>query len=664
MLARVLPLMLCLCSVLHAEPLSSRIASYTIDAELDVPGRSISATQTTTFRNTTTSPTDELRFHLYWNAWRNRRSSWMLEDRIRGRSDHGEDPGRDDWGWTRVSGVRLLPSGTPLVTRFSWPDDGNADDRTVFVAELPEPLAPGETVEVELTWESRIPRTFARTGYRGDYFFVAHWFPQLGVLEETGWNCHQFHASTEFFADYGVYDVSLTLPGRFVVGHTGKKVSESDLGDGRVAHRVRAEDVHGFAWAASPDFVERRDRFEHGDLPAVDIRLLLQPEHVSQAERHLAATKATLETYGTWYGPYPYDYLTVVDPAYRSGSRGMEYPTLFTCGTRLMNPPGGDEPEAVTVHETGHQFWYGVVGNNEVEHAWLDEGINTFSTNRTLEAMGSDKVVVRRYLALPGKEKETGLFAVAFPELPASRWTRRTDRLRRAGLLDAPVLPSWLHDPAGGIRVSYDKASLWLETLARHIGWPETRAILAEMYRRHRFAHPRPEAFFAIANEVHGDDLDWFFDQVHYDSVVFDYGVAELTTLSAHQEGWVEQDGQMVHRPAIPVEVADRFRSEAVVRRYGNGRFPVEVLFVFADGHEVRETWGGAEVVKRFVFEREAKLDRVEIDPDHVLMLDTHRLNNTRRREPEEASSLAAARWAAAWLSWYQQLLNTAAFFL
>src|SRR5256712_490474 len=84
-----------------------------------------------------------------------------------------------------------------------------------------DPIEPGATVPIEVAWTAHVPRTFARTGAIGNFFFIAQWFPKLGVFEDAGWNCHQFHSSTEFFSDYGVYDVSLTVPAGWVVGATG-----------------------------------------------------------------------------------------------------------------------------------------------------------------------------------------------------------------------------------------------------------------------------------------------------------------------------------------------------------------------------------------------------------------------------------------------------------
>ena len=126
-------------------------------------------------------------------------------------------PRPDGWGAMDVSAVRLRePSGSTrdLTSHmhFIAPDDGNALDRTVMAVPLGRSVEPNETIQVELEWTAKIPRPFARTGYIGDFYFIAQWFPKLGVLEDSGWNTHQFHAPTEFYADFGVYDVRITVP--------------------------------------------------------------------------------------------------------------------------------------------------------------------------------------------------------------------------------------------------------------------------------------------------------------------------------------------------------------------------------------------------------------------------------------------------------------------
>jgi hypothetical protein len=284
-------------------PRSPRNANYSIDASLDPRERRITASEVITWRNVTSRPAPDLQFHLYWNAWRDTRSTFMRERALTTpvRASDDEFASID----VKALAVRRSPDAPAAdlasAMRFIAPDDGNQDDRTVMAVDLPSPVLPGESITIELSWTARVPRTFDRTGAVGDFFFIAQWFPKLGVLEEGGWNCHQFHASTEFFSDYGVYDVRLTVPRGWIVGATGVERDRRDAGE-QTTHRYYQEDVHDFAWTTSPDYIERRARFEHPTLPPVDMRLLIQPEHLDQAERHFAATRATLENFGEWFG--------------------------------------------------------------------------------------------------------------------------------------------------------------------------------------------------------------------------------------------------------------------------------------------------------------------------------------------------------------------------
>ncbi|HET9369019.1 MAG TPA: hypothetical protein VFO19_02180, partial [Vicinamibacterales bacterium] len=158
-------------------PRSPRNASYTISATLDPATHTIAGSGRLTWRNVSNAPAGELRFHMYWNAWRNTASTWMRERRLASPSSLSSR-GEGDWGWIDLT--RLARGGENLLAaaRYIAPDDNNADDRTVLAVPLTSPVGPGETVEIDLAWRARVPRTFARTGRLGDYYFIAHWFPK------------------------------------------------------------------------------------------------------------------------------------------------------------------------------------------------------------------------------------------------------------------------------------------------------------------------------------------------------------------------------------------------------------------------------------------------------------------------------------------------------
>jgi hypothetical protein len=472
-----------------------------------------------------------------------------------------------------------------------------------------------------------VPRTFARTAAIGNFFFIAQWFPKLGVLQNEGWNCHQFHSGTEFFSDYGVYDVSLTVPAGWPLGATGVQRERRDNADGTTTHRYHQDDVHDFAWTTSPEYLERTARFEHATLPPVEMRLLLQPEHAAQAERHFDATRTTLKYYGEWYGAYPYGHITIIDPAYQSGAGGMEYPTLFTAGSRWLAPSGVTTPEGVTVHEAGHQFWYGIVGNNEFEDAWMDEGFNTFSTARAIAQVYDPNYLALRYFG--------GVVPWVFRDIALSRETEgnRLAGYRHDAKSDAQSTPTYRYFPSSGGNITYNKTALWLNTLERWLGWPTLQRVMSAHFAAWKFKHPSPADFFTIANGVGGQDLGWFFDQTYRSSNVFDYGVQDLK--SARDE--------------------DRYRTTVVVRRYGEALFPVDVLVTFANGERISERWDGKDRWKLYAYERPVRAVSAQVDPNRVLLLDTNYTNNSKTLEPKSAP--ASTKWSMTWMVWLQDCL-------
>ncbi|MEM1272071.1 MAG: M1 family metallopeptidase, partial [Bacteroidota bacterium] len=402
-------------------PLSERRVSYDIDVTLDPEAKTVSGVERITWRNTGPQPVGELQFHMYLNAFKPG-STFMRESG--GRHRGFEASSEDRWGGVELSSLRIVDAplvpdgdllGTPALdpitagtelldeARFIQPDDSNLSDETVLSVPLPEAVAPGETVTIEIDFVSTLPEIVARTGWATSssgepFFMVAQWFPKLGVYEipgqryvpadaETGrWSTHQFHANSEFYADFGTYRVRMTVPADYELGATGQQVSAEDLGEQR-AETYWAADVHDFAWTTGANLLVFEDQWED-----VQLRLLMQPEHEAQAQRHFDAAKIALDRFDAWYGEYPYPTLTLVDGV--GGSNGMEYPTLITCGTVYMLPEWARPLELVTIHEFGHQYWYGLVASNEAEEAWLDEGINSYSEVKVMEeAYGRGSVI-------------------------------------------------------------------------------------------------------------------------------------------------------------------------------------------------------------------------------------------------------------------------------
>lgn len=637
-----------------------KVANYQIDVSFDAVARTLGGKEVLTWTNTSSKPVDTLYFHLYWNAFKNNRSVFATESRQGlGWSQHeleGRSP--EEWGWIDVTEMWLEDGGRreELTTRmrFAAPGASESEDETVLRVLLPRPVLPGQTISVALGFRAKIPSKQPRTGYRGDFFFFGQWFPKIGVLWDGVWNCHPFHTNTEFFADYGDYDVRITVPSRFIVGATGTLRDSSTHADGTVTYRFVQECVHDFAWTASPDFRVRTRRFEHPDLPPVTMRLLLQPEHKGDEEAYFGATANTLKYYGLWYGAYPYGHITIVDPAWNSRADGMEYPTLFCSGSEWWVPAGVLTPEWLTIHECGHQWWYGLVGNNEFEHPWLDEGINSYADGRCADAAYGDDLYMRRYFGVP----------VLFPEVKRpmrTRWrgpmlTAKPDRMDRRG---------WEFVDGQSYSVNaYRKPALMLATLEGYLGDELFTSILRTYAQRYRFKHPRPEDFVRTVNELAPENMDWFFGQLFTGSGIMDYAVTSVSSRAVPApEGYFGSGEQMRYKKPGEKEKpsSQLYESEVLVQRLGDVRFPVELQVRFEDGESVTEKWDGNDLWRRFRYVRPAQVMSAEVDPSHKVLLDVNFTNNSRFRQPESG---AALKWTVRWLGWLQHLLEVFAFFV
>lgn len=306
--------------------LSKHIVHYQIKAKLIPDEKAVAGEQTLTWLNDSDEFIAELQFHLYLNAFKNNRSTFMKESREVRR---GFKLDKKNWGYSKVKKIQI-ENGPDLTSTMEYiqPDDENKDDQTVMKVQLPQPVPPHQKITLHIEFYSKLPKVFARTGFYKNFFMVAQWFPKIGVLWKGKWNCHQYHHDSNFFADYGIYEVEITIPEKYVVGATGKRIKEVQNEDRTKTYTYYQEDVHDFAWTACPDFVEFKEKFTLEDPPVnTEIIMLVHHNHLNQKERYLSALKNGIEFYSQNYGPYPYPTITLVDPAPKAyGAGGMEYP--------------------------------------------------------------------------------------------------------------------------------------------------------------------------------------------------------------------------------------------------------------------------------------------------------------------------------------------------
>ncbi len=641
----------CLAALLAGAPLAATLAehvvNYQFQVRLDPAKKTVGGSELLTWLNTSSVPVTELQFHLYLNAFKNNRTTMMKESGVAYRSIKDKD---DDWGYITVHKIEVVdgPDLTPSLA-YIQPDDGNPDDQTVMKIVLPYPVNPGEKVALRIAFTSKLPKVTRRSGFAGDFFMVAQWYPKIGVLQEGGWNCHQYHAYSEFFADYGEFKAEITVPDQFVVGATGKRVEDRPNDDGTKTYVHEQADVHDFAWTACPDFREFHEKYVL-DEPRVETEmiLLIHKAHLNQKDRYSRALRHGIEFYSKNYGAYPYETITLVDPAPGAGGAGgMEYPTLFTGMTMNWMPRGLRVTELVTIHEFGHGYWYGIVGSNEFEEAWLDEGINTYSEIKAMaQYYGQDASAID----IGGLE----ISDQAYGRVP----------IIASGRFDPIVKKSWEYISGGSYSMNvYQKAGMMLLTLEKILGEDVMGRVMRTYYERWKFRHPTTADFVAVAEEVSGRDLGWFFNQVLYSPDKLDYAISSLTAREVMEaKGVFGEKPPAADKPEKKAKkdsrAAKAYRNEVVVVRRGEWIIPQDILITFENGEKIRETWDGRDRWKRFVYLKETKVLSAVIDPDRKMVLDVNYTNNSMTLKPQPAGIL---KEALGFMSWLQGILSLAA---
>jgi Peptidase family M1 domain len=633
---------------LFKNPLSERIANYDISVELNTEEHLLRGNEILHWKNTSNDIIDELQFHLYLNAFKNDSSTFMKES---GGRHRGFTRKEKKWGWTDIISMKVVDGDdlTKLI-EFYQPDDSNKSDQTVIRVPLVKPLLPKEEIRIEIEFISKLPNIFARTGYSSDYYLVGQWFPKIGVYERAGqrnaekggWNCHQFHANSEFYADFGVYNVELIVPKDYVVGATGQLEYEKINEDGTKYLLYHAEDVIDFVWTASPDFLIAEDSWNH-----VKIKVLVQPEHFYFVNRFLESAIASLKYLDKHLGKYPYPYLTIVDPPFHGmGSAGMEYPTLITSMSLWGFPEGIKMMEETTVHEVVHNYFMGLIASNEFEESWLDEGFTTYFESRIMDDTY-------------GKKKSNfDLFGYHVGNFERSR-------ISYVGMRDPTVSDNspfaWEY-PMGSYGVlSYHKTATWLTTLERIIGREIMDEIFKTYFERWKFKHPGGKDFIIIVNEVvaihygnkFGENMNWFFDQVLYGSGICDYKIYSIKN-TIHNENKIQQEKD--EESNSKYEQKKMYKSEVIVYRNGEVKLPVEVLVKFEDGSEVLETWDGQSKIHKLKYKNSQKIVWAKLDPKFKIALDVNLQNNSYIIKTETS---VINKYSAKVLFWIENVMLT-----
>lgn len=648
--------------------LSDRVVSYRIQARLDPDKHTVDGQQQLTWHNRSDRPVSAVFLHMYLNAFEGEGSTFFTERALlaaAGGARGTAEVKKGEWGYIDLGNVEQ--DGAALKWSYVHPDGGPATDHTVIRVDLAQPVPAGGNVTLDMNFHSQLPRVIERTGYVGQFHLVAQWFPKIGVLELPGergateprWNVHEFHFSSEFYADFAEYDVRMTVPKGYVVGAVGEQQGEPVLEGNELTWHFIQGDVHDFAWMAAPGYKTLDSDWNGPGSPKVRVRVIYPPEYAASAKPVLKATLDSLSYFSDTLGPYPYKTVTAVVPPFNaSEAGGMEYPTFFTAEAYdSVKPKTMDEYmlDFVTIHEFGHGYFYGLLASNEFEEPMLDEGLNEYWDERMLRERGQPL-----YLTQPLWQ----FFGVQ-PAMPVFMLERMFATLSRPS--DPLGQNAWDRLSSGDYVTVYTRTATAMHDLEERLGKDVMEKAFKDYYARWHFRHPSIADLQASLSESSGkpDVVAQVFNQYVFGTDRIDDRVSDITSDEVLPlAGTVMKDGRRVETSSEENEAAIDKQREAWNKAHpdakkGTGPFPWKtVVTVWRDGSSVPQTLkvsfadGSTENVRwddqrrwaRFAFTKPAKGVSAELDPAQKIYLDANKLNDSRTVESNHAAS---NRWGA-----------------
>jgi len=563
------------------KPYFQQDVNYLIAADIDPESHMIAGIETISYRNNSPDTLNEIYFHLYYNAFQP--GSYLdIQDRRAG-----------DF---RIANTPKKRQGDVAIDKLTIDGIETTDfliDNTIMRVPLISALPPGDSAVFYIEFTSQIPARGSRAGYRGKHFDIGQWYPKPVVYDRFGWHVHQY-LDYEFYADYGSFDVEITMPSEYIIAHVGELLNEEEIfgqklpdpvGDtilvdvlsmiadssdtekkpasesgangpgvedehgfsyihaeddaekdsdknknsadeeSRKTWRIHAENIHDFAFCADPKFIVDFCRYDN---------VLIKSYYYKPFDKHWARqaaeyTRKSIKYFSETCFPYPYgQYSTVAALA----GGGMEYPQLT-----MINGRSGSRTdythglESIIAHEVGHAWFYGILGFNETEQSYLDEGLTTYITNLYLE----------HYY---GRYKNDYSYKTNWQKRLLPNGNERNNNLRSyvrraiTGNEDPMITPANLFADGGRYySASYEKASSVYFMLRYTFGAEKYARFIKLLFQRWAFKHPYLSDFQELAEEVYGGDLDWFFRQWFTTTWSLDYALTKMKSSNATVDG-------------------------------------------------------------------------------------------------------------------------------
>lgn len=489
---------------------------YDMTIDFNVDNHQFNGNQSLTYFNNSPDTLKKVFYHLYFNAFQPGSSmdvrSRTISDPDPRIADRIQSLNEDEIGFHKIS--KLTQDGKKVEFKI---------EGTLMTVVLNDVLLPGTSSKFDMEFKSQVPVQIRRSGRDNkesvDYT-MTQWYPKMAEYDIDGWHTDPY-VCREFHGVFGTFDVTINIDNSYIIGGTGVLKSDPiiEKSTGTNEWQFHAANVHDFAWAADPDFVQSKVSTPSGtELNFYYLNDTILTDNWSRLEDE---TIELFEIMNDKFGVYPYEQFSVI----QAGDGGMEYPMC----TMISGTGSFGGLVSVTVHEAIHNWYYGVLATNELKYPWMDEGFTTFAQNIVLDLLG------KRNSANPHKRSY---------ESYIKHVTNKTEEPLTTHADHYEINASY------GV-ASYSKGCVFLSQLEYILGKDVFYKGMKSYFNEWKFKHPTPTDFKRVMEKTSGLELDWYFEGWIGTTKQIDYSIASVFTEGENTQIVIEKKGGL----HLPIEI-------------------------------------------------------------------------------------------------------------
>ncbi|MBK9485666.1 MAG: M1 family metallopeptidase [Chitinophagaceae bacterium] len=549
--------------------------NYKIDVTLNDADNTLDGFVKMDYHNNSPDTLHFIWIHLWPNAFKNDKTAFTDQDLENGSTDFYFS-NADKRGY--INRLDFKVNGEVAKTT------DHPQHQDIIKLILPKPIAPNNSAKIETPFHVKLPYNFSRGGHMVQAYQITQWYPKPAVYDRKGWHAIPYLDQGEFYAEFGNYEVQITLPDNYVVAATGdlQNASEADwlknkqpftrnlkaakkaeqkkrAGMSEIPSSAKTKtlqykqnNVHDFAWFADKTFSVKTDTLQLPSGKIITANAFYYSENKENWTNSITMIKRAILTKSKWLGEYPYNVVSVVDGG---NGGGMEYPTIT-----LLDDGGSEKSlDFVIYHEVGHNWFEAILGTNERLHPWMDEGMNTYYDNRySMQQYGNTNIEIGR--------TKSAFINNRLPDDIQHIVLQTITGIKK----DQPIeTPSEKFSFLNYNMISYTKTGDWMKLLEDELGKEVFDNCMQEYYKRWQFKHPYPEDFKKVVEEVSGKNADATFSLLNKKGELKNQNTKKDIRFAAFfSMKETDKHNYIFASPAIGYNFYDKFMIGALLHNY------------------------------------------------------------------------------------------------